>query len=69
VAAGEAAAFLAPPQQLLAATGTTAFSLAASLGSLTAVVGQQEDDPAAEASTDGADGVDDTEALDETKAA
>jgi hypothetical protein len=52
VAAGVAAAFLDPPQQLLAATGATVLALAASLGSGAAGVEQQEVDMAAVAAAD-----------------
>jgi hypothetical protein len=62
VAAG--AAFLAPPQQVLAATGARALALAGSLGSLAAVVEQQDDDWVTEAATDGTAAADDTEAPD-----
>jgi hypothetical protein len=51
VATGADAAFLAPPQQELAASGTTALALAASLGSVAAVVEQQDDDLATEVAT------------------
>jgi hypothetical protein len=51
VAAGVVAAFLAPPQQLLGVTASTALALAGSLDSVASVVEQQEDDTAAETAT------------------
>jgi hypothetical protein len=54
---------------VLAATGARALALAASLGSLVAVVEQQEDEPAAEAATEDTDTADETEAMDDVKAA
>jgi hypothetical protein len=63
VAAGADAAFLDPPQQLLAATGATALALAASLGSVAFAVEQQDADLATETATDDTAAADDTEAM------
>ena len=69
VAVVAAAAFLAPPQQLLDATGARAWTLAGSLGSAAAVVEQQEDDPAAETAPDDCVADDTDDAIDAVTAA